>query len=581
MTEKHRSLGLILLCLVFTQCLASGSTFLSHDALCEQLSDMAKAHPELVLVEGLGQSANAQTLWLARIAARSDQPEHERPAMLVVAGIEGNDLMGTTLAVRWIHGLVSAYPTDPNAAHLLKTRTIYVIPRVNVDAARRFFHASPAFERATSDIPFDDDRDDASDEDGPDDLNEDGQITWMRVKDKLGTFIQDPLDTRLLLEADPLRGEVGQWRYMPEGLDNDQDEQWNEDGPGGVNFNRNFPFNYAFFDADSGPHQISEPETRALADFVVSHPQIGLIVTYGAPDNLLSTPKSSDPPGRGQPMTAIQKDDIDLYEAMGKRYRQALGLKKEVKKEPADKTEPGTFSDWMYYHRGRLSLAVSPWSPDLAVAMFPVKQSDEPNDPADAKRTESSKKDDKDEDTRNEKERAWLAWFDKNEPNAFVPWQAIDHPDFPGQTVEVGGYAPYALSTPPAHLIDDLAARQARFLTECAGLLPHMALRDINVKHLGNDVFDVEIQIENTGFLPTALAQGQTTREVYPTRVILDVPDEALLTGSRIQAVPVLQGSGAMARAHWTLHCPDRTDLRFEVVSMLAGRLHGTVTLER
>ncbi len=279
-------------------------------------------------------------------------------------------------------------------------------------------------------------------------------------------------------------------------------------------------------------------------------------------------------------MTAIDKDDIDLYEAMGERYRKALDLEKPL----TDQTKPGTFSDWMYYHRGRLSLAISPWTPDLAVAMFPVEKPSEANEPSEpnALQERDPAKDSKeDTDKRNEKERAQLAWFEQNDPSAFVPWTPIDHPDFPDQTVEIGGYAPYALSNPPSHLIEDVTEHQTRFLTECAGLLPRIAVRDIKVRHLGKSVFDVEIQIENTGFLPTSLSQGQRTREVYPTRLILDVPDTALLTGQKIQALTPMPGSGAMSKAHWTLHCPDQTELNFSVVSMLAGRLEGTVTLER
>ncbi|NQV34229.1 MAG: hypothetical protein HQ515_16160 [Phycisphaeraceae bacterium] len=564
----------ILLCLFVSQCQAADSTYLPHDALCKHLSDLAKAHFDLVHLESLTQSAGQRTLWVAQIAAPSEHAIQDRPAMLVVAGIEGNDLIGTHIAINWIDNLVLKYDSDPNVADLLKRHTIYVIPRVNVDAVQRFFGTTPRFERPTSDKPFDDDHDSEKDEDGPEDLNQDRQITQMRIQDKQGRFILDPQDDRLLLEADPLKGEVGQWRLLPEGVDNDQDEQWNEDGPGGVNFNRNFPFNYNFYDPDSGVHQVSEQETRALADFIIAHPQIGLIITYGAADNLLTTPESADPPRRGLPMTAIDEDDINLYETLGKRYRKALDLEKPL----TAKTKPGTFNDWMYYHRGRLSLAISPWNANLAVALFPVNDDDEPNEPQEDGQGKDSKED---ADKRNEEERAQLAWFDRNDPSAFVPWQTVDHPDFPDQTVEIGGYAPYALSNPPVHLVEDVTEHQRLFLTECAGLLPRISVRDIKVKHLGKSVFDVEIQIENTGFLPTSLSQGQRTREVYPTRLILDVPDTALLTGQKIQALDVMEGSGAMSKAHWVLHCPGQTDLKFQVVSMLAGRLQGTVTLER
>jgi len=570
----RRNVFSVLLLFFVCQCHASDLPYLPHDALCAHLEDLARDHSDLVQVESLGLSGGQRTLWLARIAATSDQPFLERPAMLVVAGIEGNDLIGTNIAVLWMDNLVSQYESDPNVADLLKTHTIYVIPRVNVDATEHFFDTNLLLERTASDKPVDDDHDATLDEDGPDDLNQDGKITWMRVKDKQGTFIMDPQENRLLMKADRLKGEAGQWRYMREGMDNDQDDLWNEDGPGGVNFNRNFPFGYDFYAPNSGVHQVSEQETRALADFVLSHPQIGLIVTYGAADNLLNTPDSADPPKRGLPMTAIDTNDIDLYEALGERYRKALKLEEPLE----DKTESGTFSDWMYYHRGRLSLAISPWSPDLAMAMYPVNKDAEPNEP---NQTPAIEKKQKDTDKRNEKERDWLAWFDKNDPNAFVPWQAVDQTDFPDQIVEVGGYAPYALSNPPSHLMDELMERQMSFLSECAGLLPRIVVRDIKVKHLGESVFDLEIQIENRGFFPTSLAQGQKTREVYPTRVILDVPDTALLTGQKIQALEPIQGGAGMAKAHWTLHRPDQTELTFSVVSMLAGRIKGTVTFAR
>ena len=126
------------------------------------------------------------------------------------------------------------------------------------------------------------------DEDGPEDLNGDGLITSMRVEDPEGEFIPDPARAaRCSLKADKAKGEKGAWKLLSEGVDNDKDEQWNEDGLGGVNLNRNFPLQLLSSSRpDAGRHQVSESETRALADFVVAHPNIGLAFTFGAADNL-------------------------------------------------------------------------------------------------------------------------------------------------------------------------------------------------------------------------------------------------------------------------------------------------------
>src|SRR4029077_14398608 len=87
-----------------------------------------------------------------------------------------------------------------------------------------------------------------------------------------------------------------------------------EDGLGGVNLNRNFPFNFAYFEPWAGPHQVSEIESRALADLVVAHSNIGISFTFGAADNLVQTPKSE--PGGKRPPAAISDADAPFVKEL-------------------------------------------------------------------------------------------------------------------------------------------------------------------------------------------------------------------------------------------------------------------------
>jgi len=496
-----------------------------------------------------------------------------------VAGIEGNDLVGSSIAFTWLKHLLEQYETDAEITRLLQTTTFYIIPRLNPDAAERFFN-QPKCETARDDKPVDDDHDGLMDEDGPEDLNGDGLITSMRIQDPEGGYILDPAADRLLLKADPLKSEAGAWRLLTEGIDNDHDESWNEDGPGGVNFNRNFPYNFEFFASDAGVHQVSRPETRALADFVVDHPNIGIIMTYGAADNLLKTPKGATPPRR-KPMTEIDEDDAGYYKAMGELYRKALGLDKELE----DTSYTGTFSDWMYFHRGRLSLAARPWSPALAVELSKTNEKKaQAEDEKDAESELEDKKKDKDkkpkdDDERNAKEREGLKWFDEHAPQAFVKWHPIEHPDFPNKRVEVGGYAPFALTNPPARMIEQIAAKHADFLTIVAQRLPHIGIRKVETRHLGQSVYEVKIQVENTGFLPTSIAHGRTTGEVYPTRLIIEMDDNFFLSGTRITNLPLIPGSGGMEEIRYIIRSSGRKKISFELISVLAGKLTGTIDL--
>ena len=111
--------------------------------------------------------------------------------------------------------------------------------------------------------------------------------------------------------------------------------------------------------------------------------------------------------------------------------------------------------------------------------------------------------------------------------------------------------------------------------------LPRIGIRKIETKHLGQGTYDIEIQVENTGFLPTSLAQGQTTREVYPTRLVIELEDEQFLSGVRITTLPVIPGSGGMVEARYIIYAPDRKKISFEIISMLAGQVEGTINLEK
>ncbi len=533
---------------------ASGAEYCDNAAISEKLHALEKSHPKLVRVRPLVKPDEGDPPLLVTLGKAKDL--HRRPAILVVAGIEGNDFTGPAVALSWIESLL-------NQPEPLEETTIYVVPRLNTRAAARFF-SGPKFETPLTTKPVDDDHDGRKDEDGPEDLNGDGLITMMRVGDAEGGYIMDPCDDRLMLEADHLEGEAGRWLVMSEGIDNDKDEQFNEDGPGGVNLNRNFPFDYDYFGVHSGIHQVSEPRTRALGRFVVKRSNIALVVTYGFADNVIETPAAAEPPGRRKPLTKIDSEDIGYFESLGELYRENLGLEKQIESEPAP---PGTFSQWMYFHRGRMSLAVRPFSPKLAVEMFAVE-----TDPNQSQ---------VDEAERGKEARRQLEWFERHAPDAFVKWRAIEHPDFPGQKVEVGGYRPFAMTNPPENLLDEVVSKQVGFLNALTNKLGRIAVREIDVRHLGKSVFEIKIVVENNGFLPTMLSHGERSRQIDPTRLVVDLEDSAFISGSRRTFLPPIRGSSSSTEVRLVVRAGGRKHIDFEVVSQLAGIARGSIELKR
>ncbi|MEM6330921.1 MAG: M14 family metallopeptidase, partial [Planctomycetota bacterium] len=308
------------------------------------------AASDRVAASVLAKTAGGRDVVLLTVGA--GEPD-TKPAVLVVGGVEAGDLVGSHLAMMIAEQLAAA----PDAgASLLEDVTFYIIPRPSPDAAERLFEAPVVASHANT-RPTDDDRDGATDEDPPEDLNGDGLITAMRVADEAGQYMPHPDEPRLLVKADPTKGERGVYRLLTEGVDNDGDERWNEDGPGGVDFNRNFTYRYPFFKPGAGPHQVSEPETRGVADFAYDHPNIFLVLSLAPQDNLNHTPKPERAAGRIR--RGVQGSDAAYLKALAKRYADATGAKDAPK--PAE--GPGAFVPWAYHHYGRWSIAARPWWP--------------------------------------------------------------------------------------------------------------------------------------------------------------------------------------------------------------------------
>lgn len=364
--------------------------YADYDTLTETLRGLASSQSDACTLSSFGTSRQNRELWVLTLGRGGDRSN--RLAMVIVAGIDGNNPATTSTAVSVAQSLLSAEEGEPGW-ELLTERIVYVIPRVNSDAMESFF-ANPRYEQRAALRPFDDDRDGSVDEDGPEDLDGDGLITMMRVPwgdrnlvDLKATHLPDPEEPRLLKEADPAEGEKAVYVLLTEGIDNDGDEAYNEDGLGGVDLNRNFMHEYKEHDAGAGPHQLSEPETKALIDFFFEHPRIAMAVFYGRHDNIVDVAAKDKPGARGKTpgsdqdgetgrrfmrfrrrprrpekaTTGLHKDDVPIYRQISEKYRKITGVKK-VPPEPAD----GAVFAWAYAQYGVPSFACRLWMrPDL------------------------------------------------------------------------------------------------------------------------------------------------------------------------------------------------------------------------
>jgi hypothetical protein len=515
-----------------------------------------------------GRSRQGLELFALRIAGAAQKAE-ELPAILVVANVDGTQPWTSALALQHAEQLV-ARASEPTVSALLDTTCIYVVPCANPDAHERRF-AAVQHEREATGPGVDNDRDGRSGEDPASDLNGDGRITQLRVRDPRGEWIADPLDERALVKADKTKGERGVWRVWTEGRDLDRDERVAEDEPFDACVNRNFAAEWKELAPESGAFPTDEPETLALCEFVLQRPEIALVVTYGAFDNLVEKPKSvaADAMQKRVPQAGVVEADAVLLAEYGKRYAELTGVKHKGRGGDA-----GSWQTWAYAHRGLWSLAINPWDIPLdapeksAESKSEAKAEEGAAAPA---KPETDKKEKKDKREPSEDAKR-LRWIDANADEGwrFVPWQAFEHPEL--GACEIGGFAPFARNEPPAARSAELAAAQFEFLLTLGADLPRVRIEEFTAKALGGDLHELRARIVNPSRLPLQNASALRTEAVRPARVDLELGAGAsLVAGERLHLIRALDGSGGRFEARWLVRAASLADVRLKLSTQHAG----------
>jgi hypothetical protein len=555
-----------------------------HDALLAALERLGRDNSDRVRVATLGHSAQGREIPIVRLGRPDTDEELPRPALLIVANLEADHLVGSEVALRVVERLADA--DDRDADGVLDRLTVYVVPRLNPDGAELLLKGAPRYDQRLSLQPIDRDRDGQSGEDGPDDLDGDGLALTMRVKDHKATLKPDEADPRILKPADTAKGEQAVYSLYREGFDNDGDGLIDEDPPGGVNLNRNWPQKWTDFDPEAGWSPGAEPETRPLIQFLVDHPEVVSVWTFGLNDNLAAEPK--------KPESTLDEADLPYFADLARRHIRLMGEAANApdqrvasRPRPVDEPVPlpterlhpriptrpgsastaipglngttdGALSEWAYQQRGLFGLASRLWAgPDI-----PDAPEGQPKPPADG-------------------EARWLYWNDKVVGGrAFVPFHEVEHPTL--GPVEVGGWKPGVWLNPPAGRLGPIADAQMAFLKDLVGRLPRIELGGVRVRSLGGDVFEVSVEVKNTGVFPTALAQAVKARESRPIVARLRLPEGGrLLAGQPVARIETLAGSGARQELRWTVLAPaGQREATLDIRCPRAGNLRRTIRME-
>lgn len=464
----------------------------------ELLKAMVAAHPKLARLKSLGRSRGGRELWMLAVSNSATGDDRRKPALYMGGGIHANEIQGAEVTLYTAWYLLEMHGHNRFITNMVDRRAFYLIPMLNPDGRDAHFHRpSNMHTPRGGPWPVDDDRDGLLDEDGPDDLDGDGHVTRMRVRDPNGRHKPHPKYPHLMIEVEP--EEAGEYRLLgSEGIDNDGDGRINEDGEGYYDPNRNWAWQWqpGYVQGGAYRYPFATPEIRMVADFVMDHPNIAAgFCLHNTGGMLLRGPCTKD--------DRIEPSDVAVLETLAARGERILPGYREVVTATELYGAHGVEKDWLYRMQGVLCWTMEIFSP---YEFFHQRQ-EKGFITSGETREEFSK---------------YLLFGD-----GIVPWHEVDHPQY--GKIEVGGFTKNWGRQPPAFMLEEECHRNMSFALYHADQMPQIAIQSAEATSLGDGLFQVTAAIANPKLTPT---HTQSDRQQKITR-----PDVATIQGKNIEVV--------------------------------------------
>jgi murein tripeptide amidase MpaA len=501
------------------------SRFLNHEEISRLLDDWEKRFADVLQVSSLGRSREGREIWLATLTSNVDGEPSQKPAIWIDANIHATELTGSVAALHLIWSLASGSGTDPRIAEALRTRTFYVVPRHNPDGAELALAKDPRFIRSSTRLwPLG--RGDAGLE--PRDVDGDGRILWMRIPDPNGAWMEREDEPRLLAPrpVEDLPSPKQFFRLLPEGLVKGNHIEVFGMAPAmqALDLNRNYPFEWAPEDVQvgAGPTPLSEPEVEAVVTAIQDRSNICVYIAYHTFGGCHLYPYGD------RPESALPPGDRKLYRLIGAQATSFTGYPSAstLSYWQTDDRYLGTQDDWAYDHSGILSLTTEFWNPfhhagiSLESSVDLWSQVYRPDD-----------------------ELRLLEWSDREaRGRCFVDWYPFDHPQF--GPLFLGGWDPLHLNNPPEHLLEAEVAPHSELAVHLALSTPRLRVRDTTLTSLGQDLWELQAVVENTGWMATNVTEKALQRRPpLDLEIALSLSAGAqLVDGEPTQRLPQLSG---------------------------------------
>ena len=463
------------------------------------LKALVKAHPKRSRLQSLGRSYGGREMWLLTLANFQEGDDRSKPAFWIGAAIHANEIQCTEVTLYTAWYLLEMYGRNPFVTRLVDDRTFYLMPMMSPDSRdAHMYRPNTTSSPRAGQRPVDDDRDGLTDEDPPDDLDGDGHITQMRIRDPNGRYKPHEKYPQMMIRVEDDRR--GQYRLLGrEGFDNDGDGRVNEDGDGYYDPNRDWPWRWQPRHIQRGAYRypLSILENRMVADFVADHPNIAGAQQYHNSGGMILR-------GPGTKVDRYEAADLAVLDAIGRKGQRMLPGYRYIEVATGLYETYGDEGDWNYMMRGTLWFCNELFTRQDYFRTPPDESAD---------RNQVRQEFDK-----------YLLFG-----GGSVPWKEVEHPQY--GKVEVGGFKKQWGRQPPSFLLEEECHRNMAFTLYHADQLPQVRLQSLTARPAGDGLVEVTAAVANQKLTPTRTAVDVKNKITPPDLVTISGKDLEVVLG--------------------------------------------------
>ena len=484
--------------------------YYSYDEVNEALKALNKAYPEMTKLEVVGKSEEGREIYALTINNSKTGEASSKPGVYIDGNIHGNEIQAGEVCLYYANMLLTKYGENEKIKKAVDRNAHYILPVVNVDGRFHFFEDAhtPSSSRSIR-VPKDDDNDGLFDEDAPDDLDGDGSITQMRIKDPNGNYKEDPDDPRILVRVEP--GKKGEYTLLgSEGIDNDNDGKLNEDAEGYLDPNRNWGNNWMpnYVQSGAGNFPFSGVGIKAVSEYIMNRPNIIVAFSFHNSGGMwLRVPSDKS--------VRIDASDIAAYDVIG---NDAIKITPGYVYHASLDLYP-TYGDsdaQLFFNYGIFSFVGELFQQEQET--FRLK-TDKPV----AKPEEGSGR----RGANPEEAREQMKFNDHlAQGEMHKEWLTYNHPTY-GE-IEIGGWIKMTSRLPQIFMLQELLHRNASVVFLAAENTPEISMEVFEVKEIGKNLNQVRVRLKNKNGLPSM------TTDSYKNKLF--TPDMLKVTGAKVIA---------------------------------------------